>query len=60
MPQLIVADKIDGIPVTWRCSQCRQIFFARGEFTAQERLAKATEEFKTHLEQSHNIYTATA
>ncbi|MBZ5508238.1 MAG: hypothetical protein LAO78_22490 [Acidobacteriia bacterium] len=53
MPQLIVVEKIDGNPVAWRCSDCRQGFSARGKLTTQERLEKVNLEFQSHLEESH-------
>ena len=53
MPELIVTEKIDGTPVAWRCSDCRQGFFARGKLTAQERHQKVNAEFKAHMEESH-------
>ncbi len=53
MPQLIVVEKIDGTPVSWRCSGCRQNFSVRGKLTAQERQKKVTAEFKVHIEASH-------
>ena len=53
MPQLIVVEKIDGNPVAWRCSDCRQSFSARGKLTTQERQARVNLEFQSHLEESH-------
>ena len=53
MPQLIVLEKIDGTAISWRCSDCRQNFSARGKLTAQERQEKVTAEFKDHIEASH-------
>jgi hypothetical protein len=53
MPQLIVLEKIDGTPVSWRCSDCGQNFSVRGKFTAQVRQSRITAEFKAHLEASH-------
>jgi transposase-like protein len=53
MPQLIVLEKIDGTPVSWRCSDCRQNFSVRGKLTTQERQKKITAEFKAHIEASH-------
>jgi transposase-like protein len=53
MPQLVVVEKIDGNPVSWRCSDCRQNFSARGKLTTQQRLEKVNREFKSHLEESH-------
>lgn len=53
MPQLIVLEKIDGTPVSWRCSDCRQNFSVRGKFTVQERQKRITAEFKAHIEASH-------
>lgn len=58
MPQLVVVEKIDGNPVSWRCSKCRQSFSARGKLTARERLAKVNTEFNVHLEESHNAEAA--
>jgi hypothetical protein len=58
MPQLVVVEKIDGNPVSWRCSQCRLSFSARGKLTTKERLAKVNAEFKVHLEESHNAEVA--
>jgi hypothetical protein len=54
MPELIVTEKIDGNPVAWRCSGCRQAFSVRGKLTTQERHRKVTAEFKTHMEDCHN------
>jgi hypothetical protein len=53
MPQLIVVEKIDGNPVAWRCSECRQSFSARGKLTTQERLEKVNLAFRSHMEESH-------
>jgi hypothetical protein len=53
MAQLVVVEKIDGNPVAWRCSHCRQSFVARGKLTTQERHSKVTAEFKTHMQQNH-------
>jgi hypothetical protein len=53
MPQLIIVEKIDGTPVAWRCSDCRQNFSARGKLNAQERQKKVTAEFKAHIERDH-------
>jgi len=53
MPQLIVVEKIDGTPVSWRCSDCRQSFSVRGKLTPEERQKRITTAFKAHLEESH-------
>jgi hypothetical protein len=53
MPELIVVEKIDGNPVAWRCSECRQSFSIRGKLTTQERHRKITAQFKSHMEESH-------
>lgn len=53
MSQLVVVEKIDGNPVAWRCSDCRQGFSARGKMTTQERLEKVNLEFQSHLEENH-------
>jgi hypothetical protein len=53
MAELIVMEKIDGNPVAWRCSDCRQKFSVRGKLTAQERHKLVTAEFKTHMEERH-------
>jgi hypothetical protein len=53
MPDLIVIEKIDGTPVAWRCSDCRQKFSVRGKLTMQERERQAAVEFKAHLEEHH-------
>ena len=58
MPQLIVTEKIDGNPVAWRCSDCRQGFSARGKLTMQERNHKVAAEFKTHVEENHKSESA--
>ncbi|HWF04575.1 MAG TPA: hypothetical protein VHA06_12865 [Candidatus Angelobacter sp.] len=60
MPQLVVVDKIDGNPVAWRCSICRQAFSVRGKLTSQERLQKVTADFKVHVEESHKAKAASA
>ncbi|HEY3768521.1 MAG TPA: hypothetical protein VGN44_07605 [Candidatus Angelobacter sp.] len=60
MPQLVVVDKIDGTPVAWRCSICRQAFSVRGKLTPQERLQKVTADFKIHVEESHKANAASA
>jgi transposase-like protein len=57
MPQLVVLEKIDGTPVSWRCSDCRQNFSVRGKLTTQERQKKITAEFKVHMDASHNYET---
>ena len=53
MPDLIVVERIDGNPVAWRCSDCRQSFSVGGRLTTQERHKKVTAEFKVHKEESH-------
>jgi hypothetical protein len=53
VPHLIVVEKIDGTPVSWRCSDCGQNLSVRGKLTAQERQNKITAEFKAHMEASH-------
>jgi len=53
MAELIVMEKIDGSPVAWRCSDCRQKFSVRGKLTAQERCKLVTAEFKSHMEERH-------
>jgi hypothetical protein len=53
MAELIVMEKIDGSPVAWRCSDCRQKFSVRGKLTAQERHRQVTAEFKVHMEERH-------
>jgi hypothetical protein len=58
MPQLVVVEKIDGNPVSWRCSECRHGFSARGKLTTRERLQKVNTEFKVHLEESHHAEAA--
>jgi hypothetical protein len=53
MAELIVMEKIDGNPVAWRCSDCRQKFSVRGKLTTQERHKQVTAEFKAHMEEHH-------
>lgn len=53
MPDLIVIERIDGNPVAWRCSDCRQSFSVRGKLTAQERYNRVTAEFKAHIDGRH-------
>lgn len=53
MPELVVIEKIDGSPVAWRCSDCRQKFSVRGKLTLQERSRQVTAEFKAHREERH-------
>jgi len=53
MASLIVIDRIDGNPVTWRCSQCRQVFSVAGKLTTAERHRKITAEFRAHSQQVH-------
>ena len=53
MPELIVIEKIDGTPVSWRCSDCRQKFSVRGKLTVQERHRQVTREFEAHIEERH-------
>jgi hypothetical protein len=53
MPELIVMEKIDGSPVAWRCSDCRQKFSVRGKLTVQERYRQVTVEFEVHMEERH-------
>jgi hypothetical protein len=59
MPQLIVLEKIDGTPVSWRCSDCRQNFSVRGKLTTQERQKKITAEFKAHIAARHKSEAGT-
>ena len=60
MPELIVIDRIDGTPVAWRCSQCREVFSMPGKFTTEERHNKVNAEFKAHLRRAHAINEAVA
>jgi hypothetical protein len=60
MPQLIVVEKIDGNPVAWRCSECRQTFSARGKLTMKERHRRVTSDFKVHTEECHKAQGAAA
>jgi hypothetical protein len=53
MPELVVVEKIDGNPVAWRCSVCRQGFSVRGKFTANERTKQVNAAFRLHQEESH-------
>lgn len=53
MAELIVIDRIDGSPVAWRCSQCRQQFFIPGKLTTEERHRKVKAEFRAHSQQAH-------
>jgi hypothetical protein len=53
MPELIVMDKIDGSPVAWRCSDCRQKFSVRGKLTMQERHKQVTVQFEVHMRERH-------
>jgi hypothetical protein len=53
MPELIVMEKIDGSPVAWRCSDCRQKFSIRGKLTMQERHRQVTAEFEVHMRERH-------
>ncbi len=53
MPELIVMEKIDGSPVAWRCSDCRQKFSVRGKLTMQERHRQVTAEFEAHMRERH-------
>jgi hypothetical protein len=53
MLELIVTEKIDGNPVAWRCSECRQKFSVRGKLTMQERHKQVAAEFKSHVEERH-------
>ncbi len=53
MPELIVVEKIDGTPVSWRCSDCHQGFSVRGKLTTKERQGKIKVAFKAHMEESH-------
>jgi transposase-like protein len=57
MPELIVVEKIDGTPVSWRCSDCHQSFSVRGKLTTKERQGKITAAFKAHMEESHKNAT---
>ena len=53
MPELVVTEKIDGNPVAWRCSDCREKFSVSGKMSSHERLQKVTVSFKAHTETSH-------
>ena len=53
MLELVVTEKIDGNPVAWRCSDCRENFSVPGKLSAKERLQKVTAKFKSHVEESH-------
>jgi hypothetical protein len=60
MAELIVVDRIDGNPVAWRCSQCRQVFSIPGKLTTEERRIKMNAEFKAHLRRDHATKEAVA
>jgi hypothetical protein len=60
MAELIIIDRIDGNPVAWRCSQCRQVFSVSGKFTTEERRNKVDAEFKSHLRRGHATNEAAA
>jgi hypothetical protein len=60
MPELIIIDRIDGTPVAWRCSQCREVFSMPGKFTTEERRRKVNVEFKAHLRRDHTTREAAA
>lgn len=60
MAELIIVDRIDGTPVAWRCSQCRQVFSALGKLTAEERRRKVNAEFKAHVRRDHATREAVA
>ena len=53
MAELIVMERIDGSPVAWRCSDCRQKFSVRGKLTVQERHRQVTAEFEVHMRDCH-------
>ncbi|HET6935849.1 MAG TPA: hypothetical protein VFI72_13485 [Candidatus Angelobacter sp.] len=53
MPELIVLSRIDGNPVAWRCSACRQIFSIPGQLSTQLRRKKVKAEFESHLHRDH-------
>lgn len=53
MPQLIVTEEIDGNAVAWRCSDCAQVFSARGKLTTEQKNDKVNAEFKSHVEENH-------
>jgi len=53
MAELIVMEKIDGSPVAWRCSDCRQKFSVRGKLTVQERYRQVTAQFEVHMRERH-------
>jgi hypothetical protein len=55
MAELIVIDRIDGNPVAWRCSLCRQRFSTLGKLTTEERRRKIAAEFNAHSLQAHAI-----
>lgn len=59
MVELIVIDKIDGSPVAWRCSRCRQVFSIPGKLTMEERRRRVTVEFKAHIRKAHTTDEAT-
>ena len=58
MPELVVTEKIDGNPVAWRCSDCREKFSVSGKMTSHERLQKVTVTFKAHMEGNHKAQGA--
>ena len=53
MAELIVISRIDGNPVAWRCSQCRQVFSVPGKLTVEERRKRVTTEFEAHSRSAH-------
>ena len=53
MAQLIVISRIDGNPVAWRCSTCRQVFTIPGQLATEARRKKVAAEFQKHVDQVH-------
>ena len=58
MAELIVMERIDGSPVAWRCSECRQSFSVHGKLTAHERHTQVNAEFKAHMQEQHKAGAA--
>ena len=53
IPELIVLERIDGSPVAWRCSDCREKYFVRSKLTRRRDAGKFTAEFKVLIEERH-------
>jgi hypothetical protein len=56
-PRLVVTEWVKGEPVTYKCSQCSQIFILPDDRTPKEAAAELLAAFHEHLGEVHGDET---